>query len=457
MQEANLGKRLSPERVPESFVKSDDVAPRMKQNGPDAATFELAFQPTNEAGSEPGPLERGVDRHRAEPAAREVVEHAADDPFTFGRDEVQRAMLAREPNVASGQAERRSKNSVAEVELRGIKGVDARVDEGELHAPPLYPGRYLKWPSGPLPAKSDRMSATFAPSGVFTALVTPFQDDGTQAIDVRALDRLVDDQLEAGVDGLVPCGTTGESPTLSSEEQAAVIAQVAVRARGKAKVLAGTGTNATRSTIELSQAAVRAGADAVMIVVPYYNKPTQEGLVRHFVAVARAVSCPVVIYNIPGRTGVDLLPDAVAQIVDSAANVVGMKESTGNVLRAQELVRRFGNRLAVMCGDDALTLPMMASGARGVISVTSNLMPKEVCRLVRLAEDGRFGEARGLHLSLLPVHEAMFLESNPAPVKAALALADRMTDVVRSPLVRASVATRTAIQAALALSKRGMA
>jgi 4-hydroxy-tetrahydrodipicolinate synthase len=301
------------------------------------------------------------------------------------------------------------------------------------------------------------MSPTFAPAGVYTALVTPFQDDGTQAIDVRALDRLVDDQLEAGIDGLVPCGTTGESPTLTSEEQAAVIAQVAVRARGKATVLAGTGTNATRSTIERSQAALRAGADAVMIVVPYYNKPTQEGLVRHFVAAARAVSCPVVVYNVPGRTGIDLLPDAMAQILDAAPNVVGMKEATGNVLRAQELVRRFGDRLAVMCGDDTLTLPMMASGARGVISVTSNLMPKEVCRLVRLADDGRLGEARGLHLSLLPVHEAMFLESNPAPVKAALALADRMTDVVRSPLVRASVGTRSAIQAALALYKRGMA
>jgi 4-hydroxy-tetrahydrodipicolinate synthase len=301
------------------------------------------------------------------------------------------------------------------------------------------------------------MSATFAPSGVYTALVTPFQDDGAQAIDARALERLVDDQLEAGVDGLVPCGTTGESPTLSNEEQASVIRHVASRARGKAKVLAGTGTNATRSTIERSQAALSAGADAVMVVVPYYNKPTQEGLVRHFVAVARAVSCPVVVYNIPGRTGVDLLPDALAQILEGAPNVIAIKESTGNVLRAQELVRRFGDRLSVMCGDDGLTLPMMACGARGVISVTSNLLPKEVCRLVRLAEDGRTGEARGLHLSLLPVHEAMFLESNPAPVKAALARVGRTTDVVRSPLVRVSAATRAAIEGAIETFHRGIA
>jgi len=293
------------------------------------------------------------------------------------------------------------------------------------------------------------MSLPLAVSGIYTAIVTPFQDDPTQAIDIPALDRLIDGQLEAGVDGLVPCGTTGESPALSSDEQVTLVRHVVGRVRGKARVLAGTGTNATRSTIERSQAAVDAGADAVMVVVPYYNKPTQDGLVRHFVAVARAVACPVVIYNIPGRCGVDLLPDAVGRILEEAANVVAIKEATGNVLRAQELARRFGGRLSVMSGDDSLTLPMMAVGARGVISVTSNLLPKDVVRLVRLAEDSRFGEARTLHLSLLPVHEAMFLEANPGPVKAALALRGVMTDVVRGPLVHASAATRGAIQVAL--------
>jgi len=301
------------------------------------------------------------------------------------------------------------------------------------------------------------MHQPFTVSGIYTALVTPFQDDATHAIDVRALDRLIDDQLEAGVDGLVPCGTTGECPALSNEEQATVIRHVVTRVQGKVKVIAGTGTNATRTTIERSQAAVDAGADAVMVVVPYYSKPTQDGLVRHFVTVARAVSCPVVVYNIPGRTGVDLLPDSLARIQDEAPNVVATKESTGNVLRAQELVRRFGDRLSVMCGDDTLTLPMMAIGARGVISVTSNLMPKEIVRLVRLAEDGRIGEARNLHLSLLPVHEVMFIESNPSPVKAALALADRMSDTVRGPLVRASDATRAAIRLALERYRVGAA
>jgi len=301
------------------------------------------------------------------------------------------------------------------------------------------------------------MTSPFKVSGVYTALVTPFQDDATQAIDVPALDRLLATQLEAGVDGIVPCGTTGECPTLSNDEQVSVIHQVAKRVRGKAVLLAGTGTNSTRTTIERSQAAVDAGADAVMVVVPYYSKPTQDGLVRHFVAVARAVTCPVVIYNIPGRTGVDLLPDSLMRIAFEAPNVVATKESTGNVLRAQELVRRFGDRMSVMCGDDVLTLPMMAVGARGVISVTSNLMPKEVTRLVRLAEDTRFAEARNLHLSLLPVHEAMFLESNPSPVKAALAQAGITSDVVRSPLVRASGATRTAIDVALELYRKGVA
>jgi 4-hydroxy-tetrahydrodipicolinate synthase len=299
------------------------------------------------------------------------------------------------------------------------------------------------------------MSTSFPISGIYTALVTPFQDDSTHAIDIPALDRVIDGQLEAGVDGLVPCGTTGECPTLSSHEQAAVIRHVAARARGKAKVIAGTGTNSTRTTIEGSRAALDAGADGVMVVVPYYSKPTQDGLVRHFVSVARAIPCPVVVYNIPGRCGVDLLPDSLARIVADAPNVVAVKEATGNVLRAQELVRRFGDRLSVMCGDDALTLPMMAVGGRGVISVTSNLMPKEIVRLVRLAADGRVEEARTLHLSLLPVHEAMFLEANPGPVKAALALAKQTSDVVRGPLVAAGPGTRAAIEAALELYKKG--
>ena len=285
--------------------------------------------------------------------------------------------------------------------------------------------------------------------GSYTALVTPFLEDEGQSIDWPAFDALVDDQIDGGVDGLVPCGTTGESPTLTSTEQVALVRRAVARAKGRVGVVAGTGTNATASTIERSREAERAGADAVMAVVPYYNRPTQEGLHRHFVAVAASVSCPVVIYNVPGRSVADLLPDTLARICDTAKNVVAVKDATGNVLRAQELVRRFGDRLSILSGDDALTLPMLSVGARGVISVTSNLLPKDVARLVTLALDGRFHEVRDLHLSLLPVHEVMFIESNPAPVKAALAMAGKMKDGVRGPLAPASEGAKDRIRSVL--------
>jgi 4-hydroxy-tetrahydrodipicolinate synthase len=284
--------------------------------------------------------------------------------------------------------------------------------------------------------------------GTYTALVTPFRAD--QSIDWAALDALVEAQVAGGVRGLVPCGTTGESPTLSHEEQLAVIERTVKRAGKRAHVVAGCGSNSTLEAIHLSREAHRSGADAVMIVVPYYNRPTQEGLVQHYTAVAREVPCPVVVYNVPARTGTDLLPDALGRILDAAPNVVAVKEATGNVLRAQELVRRFGARLAVLSGDDALTLPMIAVGARGVISVTSNLLPAQVSRATELALTGDRDAARRAHLALLPVHEAMFVESNPAPVKAALAAKGAMLDVVRGPLAPASAKAREVIAAALA-------
>jgi 4-hydroxy-tetrahydrodipicolinate synthase len=288
--------------------------------------------------------------------------------------------------------------------------------------------------------------------GTYTALVTPFRED--QSIDWDAFDALVEAQIAGGVKGLVPCGTTGECPTLSHEEQLAIISRTVKRAAKRAHVVAGCGSNSTLEAVHLSREAHRSGADAVMLVVPYYNKPTQDGLVAHYVAVAREVPCPVVVYNVPGRTGIDLLPDALGQILDAAPNVVAMKEATGNVLRAQELVRRFGSRLAVLSGDDALTLPMIAVGARGVISVTSNLLPAAVARATELALTGDREAARRAHLALLPVHEAMFIESNPAPVKAALAAQGKMRDVVRGPLVPASQRAREVIAAALGAWER---
>jgi 4-hydroxy-tetrahydrodipicolinate synthase len=291
-------------------------------------------------------------------------------------------------------------------------------------------------------------------SGTYTALVTPFLDDEAQTIDWKALDALVDRQIEGGVDGLVPCGTTGEAPTLSDAEQVEVVRRVVERARGRVKVIAGTGTNSTRSTIARSKQAEAIGVSGLLIVAPYYNKPSQAGLLRHFLSVADAVSCPIVVYNIPGRSVVDVLPDTIEELCRRAENVVSVKEASGNVLRTQTLVRRLGDRISVLSGDDALTLPILACGGRGVISVTSNILPVEVSRVVSLALEGKMGEARALHLSLLDVHEAMFLEPSPAPVKAALAMGRHMGDGVRGPLVAASEATRAAIAGALAELRR---
>ncbi len=291
--------------------------------------------------------------------------------------------------------------------------------------------------------------------GTYTALVTPFRDEPGQPIDWSALDALVDAQVAGGVAGVVPCGTTGESPTLSHEEHAQVVERTVKRAAKRVQVIAGAGSNSTREAVDLAVHAERAGADAVMVVVPYYNKPTQEGLYRHFVEVASRVRLPVVVYNVPGRTVVDLAAETLARICETAANVVAVKEATGNVVRAQRLASMLGDRLVVLCGDDVLTLPMIACGARGVISVTSNVLPAEVSRATRLALDGRMEEARRAHLALVPVHEAMFIEASPGPVKCALALRGAIKEAVRSPIFPPSEPSREAIAAALESFARG--
>ena len=288
--------------------------------------------------------------------------------------------------------------------------------------------------------------------GTYTAIVTPFRDaalDADRSIDWEAYDLLVAAQIAGGITGIVPCGTTGESPSLDAAEQLALVERTVKLAKGKCSVIAGTGANSTRATIALSQAAEKAGADAVMVVVPYYNKPTQEGLYQHYVAVAASVKCPIIVYNIPARTGIDLGADTLARIAQAAPNVVATKEATGNVLRAQEIVRTMGDRMTVLSGDDGLTLPMIAVGARGVISVTSNVYPAEVARATRLALDGKYDEARKAHLALCRVHEVMFVEANPTPAKAALAHKLKVSDAVRGPLVRASEAARAKVVAAL--------
>ena len=297
--------------------------------------------------------------------------------------------------------------------------------------------------------------------GTYTAIITPFRDgptDHSRAVDWEAYEKIVEDQIAGGVAGIVPCGTTGESPTLEHDEQRELIeaaVKLCAKTAGKCIVLAGTGTNSTRSTIALSQAAEKAGADAVMVVTPYYNKPTQEGLREHFVAVAASVKCPVVVYNVPSRSVTDLTADTLAKIAEAAPNVVATKEATGNVARAMEIARLLGDRMTVLCGDDLLTLPMIAVGARGVISVTSNALPAEVVRATRLALDGKLDEARRAHLALCRVHEVMFVEANPSPVKAAVAHRLKISDAVRGPLVRASEGARAKVLAAIAAYEAG--
>ncbi|HMJ13447.1 MAG TPA: 4-hydroxy-tetrahydrodipicolinate synthase [Polyangiaceae bacterium] len=285
-------------------------------------------------------------------------------------------------------------------------------------------------------------------SGVFTALVTPFVRDGS-AVDIAAYEALVEAQLAGGVSGLVPCGTTGESPTLTDSEQRELIQRTARLAKGRARVYAGTGTNDTKKSVEASRAAIEAGADGVMIVTPYYSKPSQEGLIQHVSQIAKAVDAPVIVYNIPGRSVVELSIDSLLRILDTNPNVVGLKDASGNALYCQEIVRRVGERIAVLSGDDILTLPLMSVGARGVISVTSNFYPKQVSDVVRAADAGRWRDARSEHFRLLPVHRAFFLEPSPAPIKAALAAHGRMQPTVRLPLVEASEQCRAEVAQAL--------
>ena len=290
------------------------------------------------------------------------------------------------------------------------------------------------------------MSRPFVAHGTFTALVTPFVA-GSGAVAYDRVEALIDRQIEAGIDGLVPCGTTGESPTLSNDEQRELVIRSVSVSRGRAFVVVGAGSSSTAHAVDLARQAEKAGADAVMVVAPYYNRPSQAGLEAHFVAVAAAVGIPVVLYNVPARTGSDVCAATVARVCERAANVVAVKEASGNVLRAQEILGLLGDRVAVLCGDDALTLPMVAVGARGVISVTSNLLPGEVARATKLAlaPSADLASARRAHLDLLPVHRAMFCDANPAPVKAAMALEDLCSPEVRSPIVPLSAELTRAV------------
>jgi 4-hydroxy-tetrahydrodipicolinate synthase len=269
-------------------------------------------------------------------------------------------------------------------------------------------------------------------TGTYTAIVTPFCHN---AIDEDALERLVKMQVKGGVDGIVPVGTTGESPTVDYAEHIRVVELSVKFAAGKIKVLAGTGANATREAIELTQAAEKAGADGTLQVAPYYNKPTQEGLFQHFKAIAKATKLPVMLYSIPGRCAVEIGLDTVKRLALDCKNVVGIKEAGGSCDRVSQLRAMLGPKFEIMSGDDSLTLPFMAVGANGVISVASNVIPREVSQMVKLFATGKAAAAMRLHEKYYPLFKDLFIETNPTPVKAALAMMKVIEEEYRLPIV----------------------
>ena len=278
--------------------------------------------------------------------------------------------------------------------------------------------------------------------GVITALVTPFRGD---AIDEEALRRLVDEQIRAGIDGFVPVGTTGESPTVSVEEHIRIIKIVVEETRKRVPIIAGTGANSTREAIELTIEARAVGADATLQVTPYYNRPTQDGLFRHFKAVADAAGLPIVVYNVPGRTGCDLLPETMARLCEVPL-VVGIKEATGSAQRAAQILSRVGDRMVVLSGDDATAFPLYALGAQGCISVVSNVAPADMAAMWDAAAAGDWKKARELHYKVFPLSEGLFIEANPIPVKAALAMMGKISDEIRAPLYPMTGANREKVR-----------
>lgn len=281
--------------------------------------------------------------------------------------------------------------------------------------------------------------------GVLTALVTPFRDG---AVDERALQELVEIQITAGVDGLVPCGSTGEAATLSHAEHRRVVEVVVSAARGRVKVLAGTGSNSTVEAIELTRHAKEAGADGALLISPYYNKPMPEGLVAHFAAVASETSFPLVVYNIPGRTASNILPDTLARLAE-IEQVVGVKESCGDLHQVAQAIQATPDDFAVLAGDDWATLPMLAIGGAGVISTASNIAASDVVELVRSFRAGELDRSRDTHYRLLPLMDALFCETNPIPLKAALAMRGLLQDELRLPLTPLAARNRERLQVAL--------
>ena len=280
----------------------------------------------------------------------------------------------------------------------------------------------------------------------FTALVTPFRNGG---IDIAAFEKLIENQIAAGISGIVAVGTTGESPTLSHDERQELIRLAVATAKKRCQVLAGTGSNATQHAVADTKMAEKLGADGALLVAPYYNKPSQEGLFRHFKTIADDTALPIMLYNIPGRCGVDIAPDTVTRLARECSNIVSIKEASGSVERISELRARLPESFTILSGDDSLTLPFMSVGAVGVVSVASNLFPAEVCALVRAYECGDAKLAFNVHHKMFSLFKDLFIEPNPVPVKTALAWRGAMSGEVRLPLCAMSQANQERLRKTL--------
>jgi 4-hydroxy-tetrahydrodipicolinate synthase len=281
--------------------------------------------------------------------------------------------------------------------------------------------------------------------GISTAIITPFRDG---EIDEAALRALIDRQIDAGIDALVPCGSTGESATMSHREHARVIEITVSAVRGRVAVLAGTGSNNTREAIDLTQAAKAAGADGALLISPYYNRPTQNGIYEHYKAIAEQTGFPLVVYNIPGRTGSNIAPGTLARLA-SVDNIVGVKEACGDIDQIAHVIDQCPDGFAIVSGDDAMTLPLVALGGHGLIATSANVAPVEMTQLVRACLDGDMPRARALHYKLMPLFDVLFCETNPIPVKAALALMGLIDGEIRLPLLKMTEANRERLQVVL--------
>jgi 4-hydroxy-tetrahydrodipicolinate synthase len=288
------------------------------------------------------------------------------------------------------------------------------------------------------------MSQTF--QGSFVAMVTPFRNG---EVDEAKLRELVELHVANGTDGLIPCGTTGESPSLNHDEHRRVVEIVVEAARGRIRVVAGTGSNSTAEAIDLTKHAERAGAAGALVVNPYYNKPTQEGLYRHFRAVAESVAIPVLVYNIQSRTAVNVETDTMARLARDVRNIAGVKEASGSLDQMSQVIAACGPDFSVLSGDDNITLPLLAIGGSGVVSVIANIVPRETADLVHAALDGDWKRARDLHYRLFPLARAAFLETNPIPIKEAMAMAGMIEPEFRLPMCRMSDANREKLRAIL--------